>query len=369
MSVLYFLSCPPLTSDALLRVPRPEAVEGYRQLPAPLQRSLTFSWQWMNEQASFRIPTSGSTGPPKTIEITRQQMLASIRNTQRALSLTSDHTALLCIDPAYVGGKMVLARALEIGMDVVGVAPTAHLPQNLPRRPDVLALVPLQLQTLVDGDTNLLNDAHVTLVGGAPVSPALEDLVRVRINTPVYSTYGMTETVSHVALRRLNGSEASEAFCVVGDTQLGTDERGCLTLRGAVTNQQLVVTNDQVSLIDQQRFRWLGRYDWVINSGGVKVSPESVERTVAERWTVPLPPPRFLVAGVPDRRLGQRVVLLVEGPPAPAADQQTLLRSVAASVPRYHAPQEIYYLPHFPQTPGGKLDRQKTVAQLVRNTT
>lgn len=364
MSTLYFSSLAPLAGRALKGLDRPEAVGGYAALPPPLQRALTFCWQWLHGQQRFLVPTSGSTGPPTTIEITRQQMVASARNTQRALSLTSDHTALLCLDPAYIGGMMVLARALEIGMDVVGISPAAGPLGVLPVRPTLLAVVPLQLQSLLESHRAMLQAAHATLVGGAPVSPALEETIRTSVKTPVYSTYGMTETASHVALRALNGPEADDTFQVLGDTIIGCDARGCLTLRGSVTRHELVVTNDQVALVDERHFRWLGRHDWVINSGGVKVSPEPVERVVSAHW--PSAPPPLLVVGLPDDRLGQRVALVIEGSPASASDQQRLLRAVADKVPQYHAPREVYYVEVIPRTPNGKFNRRETVAMLLR---
>ena len=365
MTTLYFSSLAPLTTTAVRQAVRVEDIEGYADLPAPLQRALAFCRQWLQGQESFPVPTSGSTGPPKTIEITRQQMVASVRNTQRALRLTAQHTALLGIDPAYIGGMMVLCRALEIGMDVVGVSPAAHPLEALPIQPSFLALVPLQLQRWLESDLATLNAAHATLVGGAPVSFALEEMIRKKITSPVYSTYGMTETASHVALRALNGPDANDTFRVLGDTVIDSDARGCLTLRGSVTQQKLVVTNDQVALIDERHFRWLGRHDWVINSGGVKVSPEPVEQAVAMQW--PTAPP-LLVVGLPDERLGQRVVLVVEGPAPAKSDQQPLLRAVAKKVPRYHAPREIHYVAAIPRTPNGKLSRRETVAMLLRTT-
>ncbi len=364
MSTLYLSSLAPLASDALQRLSGPEDIEGYFTLPSPLQRALVFCWQWKQGQANFSIPTSGSTGPPKTIEITRQQIIASVSNTRQALRLTSQHTALLGIDPAYVGGMMMLARALVIGMDVVGVAPSAQPLVGLPVRPSFLAVVPLQLQRLLERDLATLNAAHATLVGGAPVSLALEEAIKKKITSPVYSTYGMTETASHVALRALNGPEASDAFRVLGNTQIGADARGCLTLRGAVTQHKLIITNDQVELLDERHFRWLGRHDWVINSGGVKVWPEPVERAVSVQW--PAIPPPLLVVGLPDARLGQRVALVIEGFPLSKSDQGHLLRAVAEKLPQYHAPREVCYLEAIPRTPTGKIDRQETVAMLLR---
>ena len=362
---LYLLHHPPLTTEAVRQAPRPEAITRYPSLPPSLQSALRFAWHWLRGDEHFTVATSGSTGPPKTLEITREQMLVSVGLTQRALQLTAQHTALLCLNANTIGGRMMIARGLHLDMDMVWVEPTANPLVGVPRLPDFVAMVPLQLQTVLSQTPERLSGIHALLVGGAPVSQALEKAVHNRITSPVYSTYGMTETLSHVALRRLNGVEASADYRVLGDTQIGTDERGCLTLRGAITQQRLIVTNDLVDITDSRHFRWRGRYDWVINSGGVKVSPERVERELERVLVFIEPLPRFFVAGVPDDRLGERVVLVIESDAAPAAEQRHLLRTVAKELPAYHAPKEIRYICAFRETASGKIDRRATMDNLL----
>ena len=361
MATIYVPPLPPLSTEALQQATRPEAIPYYARLPSPLQAALRFGWQWFHGHERFSVPTSGSTGATKTIEVTRQQMLVSVRLTQQALGLTARHMALLCIHPDFIGGKMMLARGFHIGMDMVWVPPAANPLQHLAHRPDFIAMVPLQLQTVLEEAPALLEGVHAILVGGAPVSLALEEAIRAQIASPVYSTYGMTETLSHVALRRLNGPEASLNFEVLGDTHISTDERGCLVIRGEITRYEPVVTNDVIALVDDRRFRWQGRYDWVINSGGVKVSPERVEQVVERQWAVRKPMPRFFVTGVPDERLGERVVLVIESAAAAAEEQQRLLQALAAELPRYHAPKEIRYMRTFRETGSGKIDRKATM--------
>ena len=347
--------------EELWRAERPDTIASYAALPPSLQSAMQFAWQWEQGHDSFVVQTSGSTGPPKTIAISRQRMLVSARLTQQALQLTPRHTALLCLNADTIGGKMMLVRGLHLGMDMVWVAPTANPLADLPRSPDLVAMVPLQLQTALAETPRQLENIHAILVGGAPVSVALEEAIRVQVASPVYSTYGMTETVSHIALRRLNGPKASAAFQVLGDTRIGTDERECLTIQGEITQHQRIVTNDLVDITGPRQFRWRGRYDWVINSGGVKVSPEQVERAVAQVWNLSLPQPRFFVTGLPDDRFGQRVVLVIEAPPAPKKDEQHLLASVAREVPPYHGPKEIRYIYPFRETASGKIDRRATM--------
>ena len=326
---------------------------------------MRFAWQWEHGYDSFSVTTSGSTGPPKTMAVSRQQMLISVGLTQQALHLTKQQTALLCLNADFIGGKMMLARGLHLGMDMVWVPPAANPLVDLPKSPDFVAMVPLQLQTALDDTPRLLSGIHAILVGGAPVSMALEEAIRNQVTSPVYSTYGMTETLSHVALRRLNGPEASPDFRVLGDTRIGTDERGCLTIRGTITQQRLIVTNDLVEIIDPHRFRWQGRYDWVINSGGVKVSPETVEREVERILPSAGASPRFFVTGFPDERLGERVVLVMESAPASEAAQQRLLQAIAQAVPPYHAPKETHYIRTFRETLSGKIDRRATMAEKI----
>ena len=362
-STLYLPHLSPLTAEALRQAARLEALPGYASLPESWQAALRFAWQWLRGNERFTVATSGSTGPPKPLTITREQMLVSVRLTQQALQLTQQHTALLCLNASTIGGTMMIARALHLGMDMEWVAPAAN-PFTASSRPaDFVAMVPLQVQTVLAETPARLSSIHALLVGGAPVSQSLEAAIRTRVTSPVYSTYGMTETLSHIALRRLNGPEARAAFHVLGDTQISTDARACLTIRGAITQQRLVVTNDLVELLDQRRFRWLGRYDWVINSGGVKVSPERVERTI-EPIVAAASPLRFFVTGLPDERLGERVVLVLEGAPAPQNQQAHLLQTMKQALPAYHAPREIHYVHRFRETPSGKVDRRATVADL-----
>ena len=364
-STLYLPNHPPFTTETLRQAERPEAIISYAALPASLQSAVRFAWQWEHGNELFTVATSGSTGPPKTIEVHRQQILVSVGLTQQALHLASHHTALLCLNANTIGGTMMIARALHLGMDMEWVAPTANPWSVATRSPDFVALVPLQMQTVLTETPERLANLHAILVGGAPVGLALEEAIRTQVTSPVYSTYGMTETLSHVALRRLNGLEAGPNYRVLGDTHIDTDERGCLTIRGEITQQRRIVTNDLVDIADARHFRWRGRYDWIINSGGVKVSPERVELAVEQGLANAGSVPRFFVTGFPDERLGQRVVLIVEAEVASEEAQQQLLRTIAEALPPYHAPKEIRYAQAFRETKSGKVDRHATVQAIL----
>lgn len=353
-----------------------------------VQAVLDFSRAWLRGEDMFEVRTSGSTGAPKSIHLTRSQMIASARATGAALGLAPGMTALVCLPVRYIAGRMLLVRSFVLGLNLVIVEPAsdplADLPDNIVI--DVASFVPLQMQTLLDialvadsdscfpDDTTRafryrrrLDAMHAILVGGGPVSPALAAQI-CRIKTPVYHTYGMTETATHVALRRLNGGEASSAFVPLPDVEIGVDSRGCLHLRGPMTAGALIQTNDLVELQPDGTFVWVGRWDNVINSGGVKVHVESVEASiealVAEQPELGLTRRRFFVAGLPDERLGQVVALIIEGA-ALDDDQQMQLRwALSQTLPRHHAPRQLLFLPHFVETPTKKIDRNETLAAL-----
>ena len=206
------------------------------ETPAPEDAYFRQAWEfcrlYASGQETFVLHTSGSTGTPKPIALTRAQMQASARVTQRALDLRAGQQALVCLNVGYIAGTMMLVRGMELGLTMHIVAPSsqpfAALPHDLAI--DFVAVVPLQLQAMLDvGQASVLNTLGVIIVGGAPVSEQLLEGIQ-RRSVPVFSTYGMTETVSHVALRRLNGAEATDSYWLLEGVEAATDERGCLRL-------------------------------------------------------------------------------------------------------------------------------------------
>jgi O-succinylbenzoic acid--CoA ligase len=343
--------------------------------------ALAFCRAWQQGQAEFTLHTSGSTGAPKPIRLTRAQMQASALLTGQTLGLRTGDEALVCLNIRYVAGIMMLVRGLELGLPMTIIEPSGN---PLAKLNSVLhsfaftAFVPLQLQTILETNDSvkrsaylaILNGMKAILVGGAATSPALEQALQV-ITAPVYATYGMTETVSHIALRRLNGPNPTELFTALDGVTLGTDERGCLHITAAATNFERVQTNDVVELIDAEHsspihFRLLGRADRIINSGGVKLQPEPIEQliqtTLAELGVHPLP--RLFVVGLPDERLGQRLVLVVEQRDLISPLRSDLQESIRQQLGPYAVPKEIITVSKFVETPTGKIDQKATVAQI-----
>jgi len=333
---------------------------------APHERqALTFCRQWEEGQETFVLQTSGSTGTPKPIALTRVQMAASARMTGKVLGLGPGDRALVSLNTQYIGGLMMLVRGIELGLRLV-VAEPASLPLA-GLGPDVhfhfFSFVPLQLQHTLETDQTkleLLNGAKAILVGGAPVSAALEEMLGA-LAAPVYQTYGMTETVSHVALRRLNGPDRQAHYTLLEGVKMTTDERRCAVIDPNLPDLPPVVTNDVVEMLTPATFQWLGRADNMINSGGVKVQAEKIEALVERMFENLRVKNRFFVAGLPHPELGESVALLVEGPPLPNRTEAHLTHFLQHSLTKYERPKSVRYVPSFAETPTGKIDKRLTL--------
>jgi O-succinylbenzoic acid--CoA ligase len=340
---------------------------------------LRFAHQWLSGQETFTVETSGSTGTPKAIPLSRAQMLASARLTGQALGLQPGDQALVCVSVEYIAGMMMLVRGFELGLPLTIVDPVSRpLAQFSPdTRFAFTAMVPLQLQETLDGaphEQEILNRMKGILIGGAAVSRILEERLQ-QLTAPFYHTYGMTETVSHIALRRLNGQPRSARFVPFAGVQLGQDGRGCLTITGVLTGGATLPTNDLVELHPEGTFRWLGRIDNVINSGGIKVHIEVVEAAL-ETWLMhydhgAYARRRFFVGSLPDARLGQTVVAVFEGAPfgggtALSADLTAAIRSTLQhALTPYEIPRQWHFIPQFCETPTGKIDRRANLQWLA----
>lgn len=325
----------------------------------------TFSFirDWISQKKEFEVTTSGSTGIPKKIMIHRDQMIASASLTARVLNLEEGQSCLICIDTKYIGGRMMLVRALTLGLRIFAVDPCANPMEKIPSGQWVnfAALVPYQVENvLASGNSHLLlKRIDTAIVGGAPLNEStiekLDDL-----SCKFYATYGMTETISHVALRRLNGPQKQNHFqCLPGITA-DLDDRGCLLLSVPYLSDK-IVTNDLAEIISPRSFRWRGRFDNIINTGGIKVSPEKVEDVIAKFLITTGHTYRFFVHGVDDRQLGLRIVLVIE---ANILDEQflkSLQSSLAAALPPYEIPKEAVLVSKFSETENGKINRLQTV--------
>lgn len=295
--------------------------------------------------------TSGSTGAPKPIKLLKHDMEESARLTVDYFGLAAGTTMLLCLSPDYIAGKMMIVRALLSGADLLVVPPSSRPLTSVDERVDFAAMVPAQVVESLCDDAQCGRLARVgaLIVGGAPLPPVAEERLS---DLPVrsYATYGMTETVSHVALRRIG--DPTMTYRALGQITFSADNRDCLVIHTPHFAVKELVTNDVVELIDKYSFRWIGRYDHVINSGGVKVFPERIEQQIASLFTR-----RFFVAACADEKWGECVALAIEGDPFSATDEAALLARIRERVGRYEVPRRLFYLPTFAETSSGKVIR------------
>ncbi|MFN8341210.1 MAG: AMP-binding protein [Cyclobacteriaceae bacterium] len=323
------------------------------------QTVLQFAMDWYQGKSLFELKTSGSTGLPKVIQVKRWQLEASARMTAAAFGLQRGMSALLCLDPQFVAGTLMMVRCFTVGMKLIAVPPEAN---PLGRIPDACALdfaafVPYQIEKALEHSKERLVQIRCILVGGAAIPAPIESRIR-ELPHPAFATYGMTETLTHVAIRRINGAESTDVFTPLPGVTCALDGRGCLVIT-APHLDGAVVTNDCAKLLPDGRFTLEGRVDFVINSGGVKVHPESTEPLVMQVLHEQGLLGRFYLTGVPDRTFGEKVAMVIEGEPIEPARQEQLLQLLQARLPAYHGPRKIYFMRQFEETTTGKVIRKR----------
>lgn len=320
---------------------------------------------WFDDEPHIIVHTSGSTGTPKAIALPKEKVRNSALMTAQYLDLGEGSTALLSLSANYIAGKMMIVRAIENEWHLWATEPSnqplAAVPPQL--KLDLVAWVPSQLQAMLDmGDpilTQNIQSIGNIIIGGSPVQPELAERLK-HFPNRIFETFGMTETISHIAMKRLSDPTAQNLFETTDPSIiLGQDERDCLVIIAPSLADAPVITNDIIALTDERHFRWLGRVDNVVNSGGIKLFPETLEQQIQ-----PLVQQRFFLAGIPDVQLGQKLVMVLEGPPLNAKQTEQLKERLQATLNRYEMPRAIYSLDQLKETPTHKINRNATLKLL-----
>ncbi len=304
-----------------------------------------FLLDWFDNKSFIELNTSGTTGTPKVIRVEKQAMVNSALATGDFFGLRSGDKALHCLPTKYIAGKMMFVRGFILGLDMDFVAPSLNPLEKCDDCYDFAAMVPLQAQHALP----LLHKIKTLIIGGVKINKNLEaDLLK--LPTKVYETYGMTETITHIAAKKLG----EDFFTVLPNVTISYDENSCLVIRAPRISDDLIVTNDLVELVNENQFKFLGRIDNVINSGGIKLLPEQIEDKLSDKINR-----RFFVSGIPDEKLGERLVLIVEGP------QFEIPESAFAALGKYERPKDIFFVPEFREAGNGKTMRKETVKLLA----
>lgn len=338
----------------------------HQATPESSHEASTFDFirSWISGEEQFNSQTSGSTGAPKTITISKWQMMASALKTAETIRLPKNAHALVCLDTRYIAGKMMLARCMTLGLPMSVVDPTANPLVKIPVDECVqfTAFVPYQVNNVLESKhPHLLNNLEYVLIGGAPLSLALATQLG-NFQCRFYETYGMTETVSHIALRPVNATSKQPYFQTLPGISINSDERGCLVV-SADYMPDPVVTNDLVQIISPRQFIWLGRWDNVINSGGVKVLPEKIEKELATIFLRNNFHHLFFIAALPDERFGSKVVLVLEGVQFSSEILKRSLADLKSVISPYEFPKAVYSTAEFIITSTRKVQRSQTLAK------
>lgn len=330
-----------------------------------------FISEWNNEAQTIHVQTSGSTGAPKKLNVRKDRMIESAKMTCDFLGLQSGDTALLCMNLDYIGAKMMVVRSLVRQLHLVQVAPSGHPLATVDVPITFAAMVPLQVYNSlqVPEEREKLRQIKHLIIGGG----AIDDVLATQLHDfphAVWSTYGMTETLSHIALRRLNGLESSSWYTPLQGIKVSTNADDCLVIDAPKLCDTPIVTNDiaeirEISTSEGKNvlaFRIIGRRDNVINSGGVKIQMEELERLIRPFLTMP-----YMVTKRKSEKFGEIVVLMVkregddEGATVEEKSELPMLRAILRllhrALPRYWEPRLYLSVDRIPMTETGKLNR------------
>ena len=324
--------------------------------PAPWKKELMyFVIDWLSQSATIAAETSGSTGVPKKIKLSKEFMEVSARATLDYFGLLAGDKALLCLPAKYIAAKMMVVRAFVGKLDLYCIPPSLNPASEWTPPLDFAAFTPAQLSELLKTEEGLsfVKSIKKIILGGGSIPAVLESKVQT-LDTQIWHTYGMTETMSHIALRKVNGNDKSGCFYPMPGVQLAKNDSGCLTITAPNLGIFGLETNDLVEMQQGGGFKIIGRKDNVVNSGGVKLFPEQIEQKLSGFIEDP-----FFVGSVPDEQLGEKLTLFVESEDAGESRQEQIRKVLNERLSGLEIPRAIVFEKSFSRTESGKIIRKK----------
>lgn len=304
---------------------------------------ISFIKDWFSEDEFIASKTSGSTGIPKDIKIPKNAMKMSAEMTGKFFGLNEGNSALLCMPVNFIAGKMMIIRAIELKLKLYCVEPKSKINLDFTDKIDFVPMTPMQVENSFDE----LYKIKTLLIGGAPLSDELKTKL-LPLETQSFESYGMTETITHIALKEIS----EEFFTTLNQIKIRKDERDCLVIKTPYFEEE-IVTNDIVEIRNENQFKWLGRFDNVINSGGIKLFPEQIESKLK-----PFIREKFIISSLLDSTLGQKLILIIEA-------ESSNFEPRTSNLEKYEIPKELFYLKKFPRTESGKIKRNE-ILDLVK---
>jgi O-succinylbenzoic acid--CoA ligase len=304
---------------------------------------------WISEEEFIIQKTSGTTGKPKEIKIHKDVLVFSAINTAKFFNLKFSDKCLLCLPVEYIAGKMMIVRAFVCGLDLDFLKPSLLIQTN--NKYVFGAMTPLQLENSIN--FGILNNIEKLIIGGAPAGKNLIDKIQ-DFRSEIYETYGMTETASHIALRKLNGKDKSDVFTILDGIEINTDKKSRLIITSEGLKINNLKTNDIVNIINRNTFRWCGRLDNIINSGGIKLSPETIEMKLKPYFEND-----FFVFGLKNDKLNESPAIIIEG--SEKRDLGIIFNNI---LNKFEIPQNIFYTDKFIRTASNKVNRKQTLQNM-----
>ncbi|WP_185857744.1 AMP-binding protein [Blattabacterium cuenoti] len=311
----------------------------------------SFLENWYDNKPMLSSLTSGSTGVPKIISLHKEHMYERAIKTVEFLKLNQKGVrGLLCLSTDFIAAKMFLVRAIIFKWKIYCVPPSSNPLKNIQKYFDITSMVPIQVFFSLEK----LRNIKIVLIGGCSISNFLKKKLQ-NVSTICYATYGMTETLGHIAIKKINGSNKSIFYKSFQDVHLSVDHRNCL---GISYPYSFIQTNDIVHMISQKTFIWIGRYDNVINSGGIKIIPELIEKKIS--CFIPYEK-RFFISSIPDKILGEKIILVIEGKPFSFHIPNYLF----SGKKKFYKPKNIFFISHFTDNLLDKFRRKEIIKKLI----
>ncbi len=323
------------------------------------QEVIVFLREWWSESHEINLTTSGSTGQPKTMTVSRESMMASARLSLRTFGLKAGMKALLCLSPNFIAGKMMIVRAMVGKLELITTQTSADPLEGLSQRVDFAAMVPFQLSHTIAKNPETLDLISKLIIGGSAIDKQLVHSIQT-LSTQVFHTYGMTETLSHIAIRQLNGEGASENFWPLEGIRIKADSRKCLVAEVPFLKEKTIATNDLIEIMPDGSFRVIGRADDVIITAGNKIHPLRVEEKLATFVNT-----TFVVGSIPDNKAGALPVLVVEGR-LDAGKLMQLWQQMEQVLEAREMPRHIFFAEEIPMIASGKVNRRQLNDWLVQ---
>ena len=333
-----------------------------KKITDPYPKELAeFIEKWNDNSSTITIYTSGSTGKPKAWTVEKKKMEASANTTIQFLNLKAGQNALLCLPTNYIAGMMMVVRSIIANLELISVIPSSNPLKSVDDTIHFAAMTPMQVfNSLQDPiEYERLKKIHKLIIGGSPITPSLSESLKSFPNE-IYSTYGMTETLSHIALRRINSTNSSEYYTPLPSVELSLNPIDqTLIIYAPHVHSSPLQTNDIAELLPDGRFNILGRVDNVINSGGVKIQLEKVEDLISAF----LRDRNYAFTSQKDPKYGERLVLLIGADNDMDVElemdvlDETLHNILKKHLPKHQIPKKVYFISKIPRTRNGKINR------------